>query len=100
MLPRRDKRTVQLKTGFGGWIAQDGERRKIYYSAAVIDGIKRKSRIFVGDSIGRKTDSRLSKGGRRSLSTESKDGACEGNDRAGHGRWQRRIDTSSSEQRG
>ena len=40
---------------------QDGERRK-KYSAAVIDGIKRKSRIFVGDSIVRKTDSRLNKG--------------------------------------
>ena len=30
-------------------IGQEGERRKSY-SAAVIDGIKRKSRIFVGDS--------------------------------------------------
>ena len=45
----------------GRWIGQEGERRKSY-SAAVIDGIKRKSRIFVGDSIVRKTDSRLSKG--------------------------------------
>ena len=42
-------------------IGQEGERRKCY-SAAVIDGIKRKSRIFVGDSIVRKTDTRLSKG--------------------------------------
>ena len=42
-------------------MGQDGERRK-KYSAAVIDGIKRKSRIFVGDSIVRKTDSRLNKG--------------------------------------
>ena len=41
-------------------IGQEGERRK-NYSAAVIDGIKRKSRIFVGDSIVRKTDTRLSK---------------------------------------
>ncbi len=41
----------------GGEMGQDGERRK-KYSAAVIDGIKRKSRIFVGDSIVRKTDSR------------------------------------------
>ena len=40
-------------------MGQHGERRK-KYSAAVIDG-KRKSRIFVGDSIDRKTDSRLSK---------------------------------------
>ena len=31
------------------------------YSSALIDGIKRKSRIFVGDSIVRKTDSRLRK---------------------------------------
>ena len=40
---------------------QDKERRKTY-SAAVICGIKRKTRIYVGDSIVRKTDSRLSKG--------------------------------------
>ena len=44
-----------------GEMGQDGERRK-RYSAAVIDGIKRKSRIFVGDSIVRNTDSRMSKG--------------------------------------
>ena len=42
-------------------MGQDGERRK-RYSAAVIDGVNRKSRIFVGDSIVRKTGSRLSKG--------------------------------------
>ena len=40
---------------------EDGERRK-KYSAVVIDGINRRTRIFVGDSIVRKTDSRLSKG--------------------------------------
>ena len=45
----------------GGWVGQEGERRKSY-SAAVIDGIKRTSRIYVGDSIVRKTDTRLSKG--------------------------------------
>ena len=45
----------------GGWIGQEGERRKSY-SAAVIDGIKRNSRINVGYSIVRETDSRLSKG--------------------------------------
>ena len=38
----------------GGEMGQDGERRN-KYSAAAIDGIKRKSRIFVGDSIVRKT---------------------------------------------
>ena len=44
----------------GGWIGQEGERRKSY-SAAVIDGTKRNSRINVGDSIVRKTDTRLSR---------------------------------------
>ena len=44
-----------------GWIGQEGERRKSY-SAAVIDGIERNSRIYVGDSIVRKTDTRFSKG--------------------------------------
>ena len=42
-------------------IGQEGERRK-NYSAAVIDGIKRNTTIYVGDSIIRKTDTRLSKG--------------------------------------
>ena len=45
----------------GGEIRQDGERRKTY-SAAVIEGFKRNSAIYVGDSIVRKTDSRLNKG--------------------------------------
>ena len=45
----------------GGRIGQEGERRKSY-SAAVIDGIKRNTTIYVGVSIIRKTDSRLSKG--------------------------------------
>ena len=45
----------------GSTVGQEGERRKSY-SAAVIDGIKRNSRIYVGDSIVRKTDTRLSKG--------------------------------------
>ena len=48
-------------TKIGGEIRQDGERRKTY-SAAVIDGFKRNSAIYVGDSIVRKTDSRLNKG--------------------------------------
>ena len=45
----------------GGRIGQEGERRKSY-SAALIDDIKRNTTIYVGDSIIRKTDSRLSKG--------------------------------------
>ena len=42
-------------------MGQDRERRKTY-SAAVIDGFKRNSTIYVGDSIVRNTDIRLSKG--------------------------------------
>ena len=42
-------------------IGQEGERRKSY-SAAVIDGVKRNTTIYVGDSIIRKTDTRLSNG--------------------------------------
>ena len=45
----------------GGWIGQEGERRKSY-SAAVIHGIKINSRIYDGDSIVRKTDTRLNRG--------------------------------------
>ena len=48
-------------TKIGGEIRQDGERRKTY-SAAMIEGFKRNSAIYVGDSIVRKTDSRLNKG--------------------------------------
>ena len=39
-----------------------GGRTRKSYSAAEINGIKRKSRLFVGDSMVRKTDSRLNKG--------------------------------------
>ena len=46
---------------FGGRIGQEGERRK-NYSAAVTEGIKRNTTIYVRYSIIRKTDSRLSKG--------------------------------------
>ena len=45
----------------GGRIGQEGEQRKSY-SAAVIDGIKINTTIYVGDSTIRKTYSRLSKG--------------------------------------
>ncbi len=55
---REDKSTDGTKTGRE--IGHDGERRKTY-SAAVIDGIKRNSTIYVGDSIVRKTDSTLNK---------------------------------------
>ena len=48
-------------TNIGREMGQHGARRKTY-SAAVIDGIKRNSAIYVGDYIVRKTDTRLSKG--------------------------------------
>ena len=48
-------------TKIGEEMRHDGGRRKTY-SAAVIDGIKRNSMIYVGDSIVRKADTRLSKG--------------------------------------
>ena len=54
-----DKRTDGTK--IGGEKGQDGERRKTY-SAAVIDGCERTTTIYVGDSIVRKTDTRLGKG--------------------------------------
>ena len=54
------KKTDGTKIG-GRGMGQDGERRKTY-SAAVIEGFKRNSEIYVGDSIVRKTDSRLNKG--------------------------------------
>ena len=48
-------------TKIGGEMGLDGERRN-NYSAAVIDGCKRTSTIYMGDSIVRKTDTRLNKG--------------------------------------
>ena len=48
-------------TNNGGEMGQDGESRKTY-SAAVIDGFKRNSTIYVGDSLVRKTDTISSKG--------------------------------------
>ena len=45
-------------TKIGVEMGQDGERINTY-SAAVIQGFKRNSAIYVGDSIVRKTDSRL-----------------------------------------
>ena len=54
-----DKRSDGTK--IGGEMGQDGERR-MTYSAAVIDECWRTSTIYVGDSIVRKTDTRLSKG--------------------------------------
>ena len=46
----------------GGWIGREGERRKKSYSAAVIYGTKRNSRIYVVDSVVRKTYTILSRG--------------------------------------
>ena len=79
-------------------IGQEGERRKSY-SAAVIDGIKRKSRIFVGDSIVRKTDTRLSK---EEDVVVCLPGACDRESREDHGKRKGRDHTGThrDEQRG
>ena len=53
---RKGQENSTEENRIGGRIGHEGERRKSY-SAAVIDGIKRNTRIYVGDSIIRKTDS-------------------------------------------
>ena len=57
-------------------------------AAAVIEGFKRNSAIYVGDSIVRKTDSRLNKGEDvySSVFTGSKDRACDSKSREDHGK--------------
>ena len=74
-------------TKIGGEIRQDGERRKTY-SAAVIEGFKRNSAIYVGDSIVRKTDLYTIEQGRglSSVFTGSKDRACDRESREDHGK--------------
>ena len=84
----------------GVWTGQEGEPRKSY-SAAVIDGIKRNSRIYVGDS----SEDRYKieqEGGRSSLFTGSKNRACDGESRADHGKriWRVHTGTRRDEQHG
>ena len=61
----RTRKEVQNKskdgTKIGGEKRQEGERRK-KYSAAMIEGIKRNATTYLGDSIVKKTDTRLNKG--------------------------------------
>ena len=78
----------------GGDMGQDGERRKTY-SAAVIEGFKRNSAIYVGDSIVRKTDSRLNKGEDVVVFTGSKDRACDSESREDHGKRKGRDHTGT-----
>ena len=54
-----EKRTDGTK--IGRKMGQDGERRKTH-SAVVIDGCERTSTIYVGDSIVRKTGTRMGTG--------------------------------------
>ena len=75
-------------------MGQDGERRKTY-SAAVIDGSTRNSAIYVGDSIVRKTDSRLNKGEDVVVCTGSKDRACDRESREDHGKRKGRDHTGT-----
>ena len=60
----RTRKEVQGKstggTKIGGEKRQEGERRK-KYSAAVIEGIMRNGTTYVGDSIVRRTNSRLNR---------------------------------------
>ena len=58
---KKDRKKSTDGTKIGEEMRQDGGRRNTY-SAAVIYGIKRNSMIYVGDSIVRKTGTRLSKG--------------------------------------
>ena len=82
-------------------IGQEGERRKSY-SAAVIDGIKRNTTIFVGDSIIRKTDRFKTEqgGGRSRVFTGSKNRACDRESREDHGKrkWRDHTSTRRDEQ--
>ena len=86
-------------TKIGGEMGQHGERRKTY-SAAVIDGFKRNSTIYVGDSIVRKTDKIEQGKGRSSLFTGSKNRACdrESRDDYGKGKWRDHTGTHRDEQ--
>ena len=60
------------ETRIGGRIGQEGERRKSY-SAAVIDGIKRSTRIYAGDSYHSENRFKTEQeGGRSSVFTGSK----------------------------
>ena len=52
---KKEQESCTEDNRIGGWIGQEGERRKSY-SAAVIYGIMRNSRIYVRDSINRKTE--------------------------------------------
>ena len=88
-LPRRDKKIVHMKPGVEGGLDKMEIEGNVF-AAPVIDGIKRKSRICVGESIVGKT-----RGRRCRFSIGSKDRACDGKDRADHGRWQGRIHTRS-----
>ena len=86
----------------GGWIGQEGERMKSY-SAAVIDGIKRNSRIYVGDSFISEDRLKIEQGGgRSSLFTGSKNRACDRESRTDHGKrkWRVHSGTLRDEQRG
>ena len=88
-------------TKIGEDMRHDGERRKTH-SAAGIDVIKRNLTIYVGDSIFRKTDTRLSNGGGRSIVfTGSKNRACDRESREDHGKrkWRDLISTRRVEQR-
>ena len=88
-------------TKFGEEMRQDGGRRKTY-SAAVIYGIKRNSMIYVGDSIVRKADTRLSEGKDVVVCLPgARIRVCDGESREDHGKrkWRDHTSTRRDEQR-
>ena len=77
-------------TKIGGEMGQDVERRKTY-TAAVIDGIKRNSTLYVGDCICLPNYEQWE--GCSSLFTGSTTRACDRESRADHGKRKWRVNT-------
>ena len=80
-------------------IGQEGERMKSY-SAAVIDGIKRNTTIYVGDYHPENRFKTEQGGGRSRVFTGSKNRACDRESREDHGKrkWRDHTSTRRDEQ--
>ena len=62
MTGRRDRKERNNRESGGGKVSNQGDAKRRSYSEAVIEGALRTERVFMGDSILRKTDRTLSKG--------------------------------------
>ena len=62
MTGRRDRKEKNNRESGRGKVSNQGDAKRRSYSEAVIEGALRKERVFMGDSILRKTDRTLSKG--------------------------------------